>query len=69
MPLLADTEGAMCIAYDVLLEKARNGEKSIGIDRSTFVIGNDGSLALILRGVDPEGHIQDVESFIRSNLV
>ena len=68
MALLADADGAVCEAYDVWRERELNGEKRMGIQRSTFVIDARGALALILRQVDPADHIAEVEAFIRQNL-
>ena len=68
MSLLADESGAACEAYGVWRQRERDGQKSMGIERSTFVIAADGNLALILRAVDPAAHIAEVETFIRDNL-
>jgi len=54
--LLADTSGEMCKAYDVWQEKEKNGEKKMGIVRSTFIINKSGELAYIEYGVSPDGH-------------
>ncbi|MES9847865.1 MAG: peroxiredoxin, partial [Candidatus Thiodiazotropha sp.] len=40
--LLADTEGEVCNDYDVWREKEKNGEKRMGILRSTFIIDKAG---------------------------
>ena len=66
--LLADVDGAVCETYDVWREWELDGEKRMGIQRSTFVIDAQGNLALILRQVDPVDHIAEVEAFIRQNL-
>jgi peroxiredoxin Q/BCP len=42
--LLADTGGDLCEAYGVWQEKEKNGQKSMGIVRSTFLINKDGVL-------------------------
>jgi peroxiredoxin len=68
MPLLADVDGRVCEAYDVWREREISGEKRMGIERSTFVIDAAGHLVLILRGVDPVAHIEEVEAYIRVNL-
>ena len=59
-PLLADPEFEAADAYDVAVERARNGKRSRGIKRSTFVIGPDGKIAKTMYGVRPEGHADDV---------
>lgn len=56
--LLADTDGRLCEAYGVWQEKQKNGEKKMGIVRSTFLINKDGILEEALYGVTAEGHAQ-----------
>jgi peroxiredoxin Q/BCP len=58
--LLADTEHAVCKAYDVWREKSMYGKKYWGVFRSTFVIGADGTVVKAMYGVKPEGHAQEV---------
>lgn len=55
-PLLADTEQKVCEAYGVWKKKAFMGREYMGVERSTFVIGPDGKLKLVERGVTPKGH-------------
>lgn len=64
--LLADTEGAMCQAYDVWKEKEKNGIRKMGIVRSTFIINRDGMIIDAEYGVDPEGHAEKVLQKIRN---
>lgn len=54
--LLADTSGDLCEKYGVWQEKEKNGVKSMGILRSTFVIDRDGELVEVIYGVNPDGH-------------
>ena len=56
--LLADTTGELCQRYGVWQEKERNGVKSMGIVRSTFLIDRQGVLREALYGVNAEGHAQ-----------
>lgn len=64
--LLADTSGELCEAYDVWQEKEKNGEKKMGIVRSTFVIDKDGNLAEVIYNVDPDGHAQAMLDFVKT---
>lgn len=64
--LLADTEGAICAAYDVWQEKEKNGVKKMGIVRSTFIIDKSGTLADVEYGVVPDGHAQVVLDKIKA---
>ena len=54
--LLADSSGELCDAYGVWQEKERNGIKSMGIVRSTFIIDKSGIIRFAEYGVTPEGH-------------
>jgi len=50
----------MCNAYGVMKEKSMYGRKYMGIERSTFLIGPDGSIVKEWRGVKVPGHVEDV---------
>lgn len=54
--LLADTDGKLCEDYGVWQEKEKNGEKKMGIVRSTFVIDKKGVIRFAEYNVVPEGH-------------
>jgi peroxiredoxin Q/BCP len=58
--LLADTDGVLCDAYGVWQEKEKNGEKKMGIVRSTFVIDKTGTVRFAEYGVVPDGHAMAV---------
>src|SRR5919199_1189948 len=60
--LLADPDHEAAQAYDVSVERERNGRRSRGIKRSTFVIAPDGKIAKAMYGVRPEGHADEVFS-------
>lgn len=60
LDLLADTDGSQCERYGVWQEKEKNGEKKMGIVRSTFLIDKHGILQEALYGVSPDGHAQDM---------
>ncbi len=65
-PLLADTSSAVCDAFGVIVEKNMYGTKSIGIQRSTFVVGTDGVIAKVWPRVSVEGHGAAVLEAVRS---
>jgi peroxiredoxin Q/BCP len=46
--------------YGVWKERNRYGKKSMGIERSTFVIDADGNVAKEMRRVKPDTHAADV---------
>lgn len=64
--LLADTSSAVCDAFGVVVEKTMYGKKSIGVQRSTFLIGADGIIAQAWPRVSVEGHGAAVLEAVRS---
>jgi peroxiredoxin Q/BCP len=63
--LLADVEGQLCEAYGVWQEKEKNGERKMGIVRSTFVVDGDGKVRHALHDVKPKGHAEQVLEMVR----
>lgn len=63
--LLADTDGELCDRYGVWQEKEKNGEKKMGIVRSTFIINKSGQLEDAIYGVSADGHAQEILDKIR----
>ena len=59
-PLLADEDHAVAEAWGVWKEKSMFGRTFMGIERSTFVIDRDGTIAHAFRRVSPEGHADEV---------
>ena len=64
-PLLSDEEGKMVRAYGVWVEKNLYGKKSMGTERSTFVVGPDGRIEQIFRRVKPEAHAEELLAALR----
>jgi peroxiredoxin len=64
--LLADVEGQLCDAYGVWQEKEKNGEKKMGIVRSTFVVDADGVVRHAIYDVKPKGHAEQVLDLVKS---
>jgi thioredoxin-dependent peroxiredoxin len=58
--LLADPEHELAERYGVWGEKSYMGRKYMGVDRSTFVIGADGTITKVFHGVKPASHADDV---------
>jgi thioredoxin-dependent peroxiredoxin len=58
--LLADEDHAVSEAYGVWVEKSFAGKKYMGVERSTFVIGADGTLEKVMRRVKPDTHADEV---------
>jgi peroxiredoxin Q/BCP len=55
-PLLADEGHRVADAYGVWVEKSMYGKTYFGNERTTFVIGPDGTVAKVLRKVKPAEH-------------
>ena len=55
-PLLADDGHAVAEKFGVWVEKNLYGKKSMGIARTTFVIGPDGKIAKVIKKVNTEQH-------------
>lgn len=60
MPLLSDETGDVCERYGVWTEKSMYGKTFMGIERATFLITADGTLAQIWRKVKVPGHAEAV---------
>jgi thioredoxin-dependent peroxiredoxin len=58
--LLADPDHSVAAAYGVWGEREYAGKKYMGINRSTFVIDEEGHVAKALYSVKPRGHAEKV---------
>ncbi len=58
--LLADTEQELCDAFGVIVEKNMYGKKSLGVQRSTFLIDPKGKIVKVWPKVKVDGHAEDV---------
>lgn len=58
--LLSDEDESLCKQFDVIKLKKLYGREYMGIERSTFLIGEDGTLLEEWRGVKVKGHVDDV---------
>lgn len=58
--LLSDAEEKVCTQFDVIREKNMYGRKVMGIERSTFLIDEEGVLRQEWRKVKVKGHADEV---------
>jgi len=58
--LLADVDHKVAEKYGAWREKNMYGKKTMGIARSTFVIGPDGKVAKVFKAVKVDGHDEQV---------
>lgn len=64
-PLVSDAEGTLCEDYGVWVEKSMYGRKYMGIERATYLIAPDGTIARVWRKVKVGGHAEDVLEAVR----
>ena len=55
-PLVADTDHAVCEAYGVWAEKSMFGRKFMGVERTTFLIDEQGRVAHVFQKLKPDEH-------------
>lgn len=58
--LLADTDSKLCDAFGVIVEKNMYGKKSMGVQRSTFLIDASGNIVRAWSKVKVDGHADEV---------
>lgn len=58
--LASDEDGKACEALGVWVEKKMYGKTFMGIERSTFVVGQDGTIEALWRKVRVNGHAEAV---------
>lgn len=59
-PLLADPERKLIEACGLWVEKTLYGRKYMGVERTTFLLDEQGVVAKVWRKVKPEGHAEEV---------
>ncbi len=64
--LAADTEKTAAEAYGVWVSKSMYGRQYMGVERSTFLVDKDGTLAKVWRKVKVPGHAEDVLQSVQS---
>jgi thioredoxin-dependent peroxiredoxin len=58
--LATDPDGSVCEAFGTWGQKSLYGRKYMGIDRATFLVDRDGTIARIWRKVKVAGHAEAV---------
>ena len=64
--LLSDPDEKLCKQFDVIKEKSLYGRKFMGIERSTFLIDEDGKLRQEWRKVKVKGHAAEVLESVKN---
>lgn len=65
--LLSDTEHKVCELFGVWKEKNLYGKKHMGVERSTFLIDEEGKLLREWRKVKVNGHVEEVLEAVRES--
>ena len=66
VPLASDEDGRISDAFGTWVEKSMYGRKYMGMERSTFLIGEDGKVAKAWRKVKIPGHAAEVLKAVRA---
>jgi thioredoxin-dependent peroxiredoxin len=66
-PLLSDEEKSAAQAYGVWVERERNGQKSMGIARTTFAIDEEGKIAQVWENVSPDSHGEEILAWLKEH--
>ena len=64
--LVSDSDEKLCKLFDVIKEKNMYGKKVMGIERSTFLIDEEGILQQEWRKVKIEGHAEEVLNAVKN---
>ena len=64
--LATDADGSVCETFGTWVQKSMYGRKYMGIDRATFLVDRDGTIARVWRKVKVPGHAQEVLEAARS---
>ncbi len=65
-PLLADPEKLLIVACGLWVEKSFMGKKYMGVNRTTYILDENGIIVKIFEKVNPIGHAKDVAAFLAS---
>ena len=64
--LISDSEEKLCAIFDVIKEKNMYGKKVLGIERSTFLIDEQGILRSEWRKVKVDDHVEEVLQAVKN---
>lgn len=59
-PLLSDPDAKVQQAWGVWKEKNMYGQKSMGTERTTVIVGADGKVERVFPKVKVDGHVQEL---------
>ncbi len=65
-PLLADTDQTLCKSVGVWVEKSMYGKKYMGVERTTFLVDEQGIVSRVWNKVKPAGHAAEVAEAVKA---
>jgi peroxiredoxin Q/BCP len=66
VPLVSDEDGRISDAFGTWVEKSMYGRKYMGMERATYLIGEDGRVLKAWRKVKVPGHSEEVLKAVQS---
>ena len=60
VPLVSDEDGRISDAFGTWVEKSMYGRKYMGMERATYLIGDDGTILKVWRKVKVPKHVEEV---------
>jgi peroxiredoxin Q/BCP len=67
-PLLADEGAVVAQRYGVWGEKSMYGRTYMGVERTTFLIDRDGTIAAVWRKVKPNKHVDEILAALEASV-
>ena len=64
--LLSDPDEKVCKAFDVMKMKSMYGRQYMGVDRSTFIVNDQGKIIKEWRSVKVKGHVDEVLESVKN---
>ena len=56
----------MCKSFDVIKLKSMYGKQYLGVDRSTFLVSEEGKIIKEWRSVKVKGHVEEVLEAVKN---
>lgn len=67
--LLVDENHALAEQLGIWVEKHFMGNRYMGVERTTYIIGPDGAVQYVFEKVNPSGHAEEVMAFLRGGVL
>ena len=67
--LLVDENHALAEQLGIWVEKQFMGNRYMGVQRTTYILGPDGAVQYVFEKVNPAGHAEEVMAFLRGGVL